>query len=224
MVKLKVVTGFVPIPGYPRSPQEWGKLLEDFGKAIDMVPKTLYLESLEKMWLLREAALWQARTKQVLKVAAADNPQKNTLAYHAVQHQKFVWLAREAQKAEEDVLVWIDAGILHVPGVTATVIQEFLNRVKTDDFAIPGCWHKDDPRCATSALNPNWRFCGGVIVVPKPVAFWLLQAVKTAVKAHWDLTSTVNWEVNTLASAERAGSISPRWYEADHNELMFTRY
>lgn len=224
--KVKVVTGFVPLPGYPRPADEWGRLIESLGNVLlqrPEMPRHMYLQRLEEMWFLDHVARWSKKAKKPPIVHHSDNPQKNTLAYHAIQHQKFYWLAKEAKDFPElDTVVWIDAGIMHVPGVTATVILDFLDRIKKDDFAIPGCWSQDDMRITDA--HPNWRFCGGVMVVPREVAVGLLLAVQQAVKAHLKLTGSVTWEVNSLASAEKAGTIKPRWYEADHSELLFTRY
>ena len=43
---------------------------------------------------------------------ASQNPAKDTLGYHAIQHQKTQWLDRTSHEFESDVLVWLDFGIL----------------------------------------------------------------------------------------------------------------
>jgi hypothetical protein len=52
----------------------------------------------------------------------------------------------------------------------------------------------------------------------------LYKAVKTAALRHIDMTKNVEWEVNTLARVEIAGQVPIRWYQADHNETLFTGY
>lgn len=69
---------------------------------------------------------------------------------------------------------------------------------------------------------PNWRFCGGLLVVPRKWAHALFREVKRDVQRHLTETRNISWEVNTLARIER--SLPIRWYQADHNETMFTNY
>lgn len=218
MGTVRVVTGYVPIPLHPRGPAEYGKLGEEmFGELIKDFPVFPFYEKLKDCWL------WEMADKMIIPPthSVADNPAKNSLEYHCVNHQKFDWLARMSDhKDVEDTLVWLDYGIGHVPGVTVAVVKEFLNRIKENDLAIPGCWTRD-----TIVLNdkvPCWRFCGGVMVVPTKQANKLYMAVRKNMRAHLQLTKNVSWEVNTLARIEPQLDI--RWYQADHNETMFTGY
>ena len=71
---------------------------------------------------------------------------------------------------------------------------------------------------------PCWRFCGGVMVVPRKKVQPLMEAVMSTVIEQVEKHAMVTWEVNTLAKAEQSGLIKPRWYQADHNETMFTGY
>ncbi len=222
MVKLKIITGYVPIIGHPRSAEEYGALGERFRELPNILIHPFYSQY---------ADCWLGRHLKTLKYSVThsigDNPQKNSEAYHVVQHQKFVWVASASIiDRVTDVFVWIDYGIFHVPGVTAKVILDFLDRVKEDDLAIPGCWQKSDPaRFPIEDQWPNWRFCGGVMVVPRSQAFPLFHAVRADVQKHLDVTHNLSWEVNTLARVEAAyPSLPLRWYQADHNETMFTGY
>ena len=72
--------------------------------------------------------------------SVADNPKKNSLAYHIVQAQKTEWLVCGAMvDPMADVFFWIDYGIFHVPGVTSHIIREFLKRANNEQtIAIPG--------------------------------------------------------------------------------------
>jgi len=220
MVSVQVVTGYVPISGHPRSAVEYGKLGEDIFRPLSAAGVYVrpYYEKLSDCWLWK----YMQSIKTPTTHSAGDNPAKNTLAYHCVQHQKFGWLLKAAiQNPKPDTLVWIDYGIGHVPGVTAAVILDFLGKIKDNDFAIPGCWEKQN--AFNNDLWPCWRFCGGVLVVPRPVVHTLYKTVKRSVREHLIQTKNVTWEVNTLARIE---PILPhlRWYKADHNETMFTGY
>ena len=222
MVKLKVVTGYVPIRNHPRPASEYAALGDKLRDALEGVPVMPYYTALDECWL-------QNYLKSVAfkpTVSVSDNPDKNTEAYHIVQHQKFAWLANASlSKDDTDVLVWMDYGIMgSIPGVTKEIIVDFLNRVREKDFAIPGCWKIEGKGQPWPDEHPCWRFCGGVMVVPKAVALPLFVAVKHNVKGTLTLTKRLSWEVNTLARLERAKVIKPRWYQADHNETMFTGY
>ena len=215
MVSVKVVTGYIPIAKHPRSAAEYGALGE---KLRDLKhPVQPYYGNVTSTWMYQMIEhlpfypTW----------SVGDNRAKNTLAYQCATHQKFQWLY-DAMKADpdSDTFVWLDYGICHVPGVTAAVINDCLDRIKEGDFAIPGCW----PKGEVDDTHPCWRFCGGLMVVPREyVQAWknLIQSVSLL---HVAATKNVTWDVNTMARAEQTGKVPIRWYQADHNETMFTGY
>lgn len=220
----QVVTGYVPIANHPRTAQEYGKLGEQIFIPLVQAGVNVkrYMEPLEMTWLHK----YVSRFKNPPKPMVADNPAKNTLAYHCVQHQKFAWLLKAAiEDPRPDVFVWLDYGIGHVPGVTPVVIGDYLDYVikNPTELSIPGCWPTTNYQ-NFDWQTPCWRFCGGVLAVPRQCVHKLHKAVKTAALAHIDHAKTVEWEVNTLARAEIKGLLPPktRWYQADHNETMFT--
>jgi hypothetical protein len=219
MNKVKVVTGYVPIKDHPRTVQEYGMLGEKLRNL--KVPVQPFYGAITSMWMYSMMeALPFAPTWSV-----GDNPQKNTLPYHCVNHQKFQWLY-EASKLDQDsdTFVWIDYGIMHVPGVTAAVINEFLDRVAKKParhvISIPGCW----PKGEVDDANPCWRFCGGLLVVPREYVQPLNNLIKAVTMLHVRVTKNITWEVNTLARAEQTGKLPFRWYAADHNQSMFENY
>ncbi len=219
---IQVVTGYVPIPYHPRTAAEYGELGEKiFGPlAAAGVDIKRYMEPLSMTWLHK----YVSRGKKPPTHSEGDNPQKNSLAYHCVQHQKFGWLLKAAiENPKIDQFVWIDYGIGHVPGVDEHVIWDFLTEVKKGDFAIPGCWTKD--HCMLTDAFPCWRFCGGVIVVPRTLVHKLYKSIKGTALDHVDKFKNVTWEVNTMAEAEAEGRLPKvRWYAADHDQTMFTNY
>jgi hypothetical protein len=156
--------------------------------------------------------------------STADNPAKNSLAYHIVQAEKSELIADAAELVPgADVIVWIDLGIFHLPGMTAGVIEDFMARAAAEEaIAIPGCWERNyqyDDR------YPMWRFCGGLLVVPREHAAALAAVMRDECKRHLRETGNLSWEVNTLARVEqRYPDLPIRWYKADHNSSMFTNY
>ena len=121
-----------------------------------------------------------------------------------------------------DVFCWIDYGIFHLPGVTERIIIDFLKRAANErTITIPGCWDKN---YTYDDANPCWRFCGGLMLVPREYIQAFDNAMQTEYR-HWLWkTGNVSWEVNTLARVEHRHPDLIWWYQADHNEQMFTRY
>lgn len=218
MPKVKVVTGYVPIPDHPRSAAAYGRLGEEcFGNLGD-VPVRSYYWPVERCWMYR----FLQHAPYRLTHSVSDNPAKNTVMYHCVNHQKFEWLHHDAMlDPEPDVFVWIDYGILHVPGITVAVIRDMLKKVVDNDLAIPGCVPKP---LTVDDQHPCWRFCGGLLVVPRTQVSKFYETVRDNAVAHIKKTRNVSWEVNTLARVEKGNTIKIRWYQADHNETMFTGY
>lgn len=223
MAKITVVTGYIPIDGHPRSPQLYRDLGAQLAEAVKgHAAMCMFTEDrLDDTWLLKFLAAHAPNPTH----SVADNPAKNTKAYHCVQHQKFSWLRRaEEHSPGTDVFVWIDYGIMHVPGVTVKVIQDFLDRVAKADFGvirIPGCW---DRQISPSKDVPCWRFCGGVMIVPKSLVKDFTRACASTAMEYIRLTDNVEWEVNTMARAETIAQLPIVWYRADHNHLMFTEF
>lgn len=222
MVRIKVVTGYVPILGHPRSVVEYGALGEKLGELATVAPVHPFYQKIEDCWLHKY--IHENNLSPTWSVG--DNPKKNSLKYQIATHQKFAFLAKAlAADQTPDTFVWIDYGIHHVPGVTTDVIKDCLGRIREHDLAIPGCWGKDDPRCSSVGdMWPNWRFCGGLMVVPREHVIPLFAAVKRQVRTHLVLTNNITWDVNNVARVEQGGVLPIRWYQADHNETMFTAY
>ncbi len=222
MSDIKLVTGYVPIANHPRSATEYGWLGESIFGNLNCENFTIhpFYEDVRSTWL--HALIEDAPFKVTPSIA--DNPAKNTLAYHCANHQKFGWLFKAAYfDPTPSTFVWMDYGIGHVPGVTAEVVQDFMDRVRPGDFAIPGCWEKEYAKENSNYLWPNWRFCGGLMVVPRDQVEKLYKAIKWEVGNHVKRTQNITWEVNSLANVEKRLP-GLRWYKADHDQTMFTNY
>ena len=226
MARTKLVTGYIPIQGHPRTAQEYGELGASLFGALDCVGGDFtihpYYETVQETWLTKYIQSLPEKVAAGLSHSTADNAAKNSLAYHCVQHQKFAWLLKAAiQDPTPDTFVWMDYGIGHVPGVTPDVVNAFMAAVKANDFAIPGCWERQG--LLVNDFFPCWRFCGGLMVVPRKKVHKLYKTMKREVAQHIANTNNITWEVNSLAHAE--ANLPPiRWYKADHNETMFTNY
>lgn len=212
--RLVVVTGYVQLPDHPRKHEEY----ESLGARLNTLraPVLPFRCSLRDCWLDEHT-----RDKDV-QHATADNPSKNTRAYHVVQHQKTAWLL-QARKIEPnaDVLIWLDYGIFHQPGITAQIIDNFLSTVRSHPrFAIPGAWEQ-----SSRAVDwPDWRFCGSTIVVPSRNAGDFHEAVHAMTLDRLTRDNYLTWEVNDWAAVEDQGNLPICWYKANHDQSQFTNY
>ncbi len=220
LAKVKVVTGYVPIHNHPRSAEEYGRLGENFRDL--KAPVQPFYGLLGTCWMTHMID----RLPFTPKWSVADNKQKNSLAYHCVQHEKFEWLYQASRTdGDADTFVWIDYGICCVPGVTMSIINDFIDRVRKDDFAIPGCWEKASyGGPAIDDKWPCWRFCGGVMVVPRQHVQNLKNLIQAVALVNAMQTKNITWEVNNLAHLEQQQKLPIRWYKSDHNETLFTEY
>ncbi len=217
---IALVTGFVPIINHPRPAKEYGELGENLFSGLkgDFFVHPFY-ETVQDTWLSKMIAALPFNVTP----SVADNPEKNSIAYHCVQAQKFAWLLQASLlHPKVKTFVWADYGLAHI-GITPEHVNEFMARVRHDDFAIPGCWTRQEAQDRYNYLWPCWRFCGGILVVPRADVRRLCMAVRQATKEHIARTKNVDWEVNALYRAEPSLP-ALRWYYADHNAQLVENY
>jgi hypothetical protein len=149
------------------------------------------------------------------------NPGKDSRQFLAVQHQKTAWVADAATITDADVLVWMDYGLLHVPGITAGMVPAFLERAAAsaprDRVGMASIW--GPPRRIPDWRSVEWWCAGGVFTVPRSMAFaWHDAVVDRAVAMR--AAGHVTWEVNTWATAwARCSNVVQPWL-CDHNETI----
>ena len=224
-MSIQLVSGFVPIEGHPRPIEEYedhfNKLLE-ITKTID---NSIYFiqHDIAACWLFEYLA-W---SKLSPTHSVADNPKKNSLAYHIVNHQKIRWLCMAAEaKPHIDTFAWVDAGILSVPGVTIDDIAYAVTAAKDEKtIVIPGCWGRPEAKLSPDS-QVNWRFCGGFFVCPRTYLADLETVFRAETMRHLRETNNLSWEVNTLQRLEAHSAIRLPiwWYKADHDKSMFRNY
>jgi hypothetical protein len=149
------------------------------------------------------------------------NPDKDTRKFHAVQHEKTSWVVNASERTDTGILVCMDYGLLHVPGITADMVPAFLERAAAsaprDRLGIASIW-------GAPFRQPDWRsvewWCaGGVFTVPRSLAFaWHDAVVDRAIAMRSE--GHVTWEVNTWATAWARWSNVARPWLCDHNETI----
>lgn len=220
-----LVSGFVPIEGHPRTTEEYEELFNKLTEVTKLIDQPIYFfqHSIDSCWLFQYLQ-W---SKLSPTHSVADNPKKNTLAYHIVNHQKLRWMCAAAEaKPHVDTLAWIDAGILSVPGVAIEDIAYAVNAAKNEKtIVIPGCWGRPEAKLSPDS-QVNWRFCGGFFVCPRTYLADFETAFRAETMRHLRETGNLSWEVNTLQRLEQYSAIRlPIWhYQADHNASMFRNY
>jgi hypothetical protein len=216
---IMAVTGYVPIENHPRSMDEYVQLGEQLNATG--IPLLALSGKLEDCWMYHYLSY---RKAQHPTHSTADNPRKNTIAYHIVQAQKSEWLTVAADlNPVPDVFVWLDMGIFHIPGMTAQIVRDFMFRAENErTIAIPGCW---DRNYEYDDRYPMWRWAGGVMIVPRQYVDAFDACMKDEYKRHLRETNNLSWEVNTLSRLERRGTALPLWhYRANHDASMLTNY
>ena len=218
--KVKVVTAFTEVPSHPRKIEEYVELGNRLKSALGTRPIQAFYYDIQDLWLTK----WlQSLPPQEppLKWAAYDNPAKNSLEWHCVQHNKVQWLADAVNMDQDaDSFVWIDYGLMGLPGMNGDYLTSFLDKIVKQDFAIPGCW----PIGEIPDNEPCWRFCGGVLIVPRQDVPNLLKAFKAVTRTYIRLKKMVSFEVNMLALVEQVHIPNLRWYLADHNASIIANY
>ena len=145
------------------------------------------------------------------------NAEKDTKEYMILICAKTEFIERAKSIVDSQHYVWIDAGISKVvssPDIITNAIQR-LEQPLLDTILIPGCWSKS----VRDYNRITWRFCGGLIVIPKQhvTSFYthVLNAVKECAADH----ELAIWEVTIWALIEHLLPI--QWELGDHNDAIF---
>lgn len=226
MNKVKVVTGYCPLPVLNVSQQRYHEL----GSALRRVWPHMQLHGgpVEQTWLYK-----YLDKKFDMCLPPSDpnpptdrfpNPETMVLS-HCVQNQKSRWLldSLEGDEDKTDIFVWIDYGVLK-QGMTVEVINYFLVTVaregSTKKISLPGISDLAplDDTCCTD------RFCGSIIIVPRDLVKRFHVEMKEMTKRRINDTHTVSWEINYLARIEQECSLPIHQYRASWGESMFTNY
>jgi len=151
-------------------------------------------------------------------IPRTDNPTKDTLAYHCVQHQKTAWLAEAAREHPGDMLLWVDLGILHVPQVTRAHVARAVGlaeRIPPDVVTLASIWGEP-----TKPIDPgviSWHCAGGVAACHASRAWTWHQSVIAEASGLLRISNRVSFEVNTWASVWLRHPTRFRSYRCDHD-------
>jgi hypothetical protein len=151
---------------------------------------------------------------------------KDGVDYMVVQHQKTAWLKAAAELTGAAFVVWVDFGIMHLPGFVDHDIVPFFERVPkaaTDRVTMPGIW-PISPQTAIDNSRVAWHVAGSVAICPGDLAGWFHAASDREARRHIEQTNQTTWEVNTWAAVARDFPERFRLYAADHDSRLFTGF
>jgi hypothetical protein len=134
---------------------------------------------------------------------------------------KIEFLQKGAVLTEDPTLIWLDMGLLKIAKNKERCI-EHLHALHTSTFAkitIPGCW-SHMPACDVNRVN--WRFCGGLLIIPRRFLSSFYDHSKNVLKDFCTLPIyKLSWETNVWSVIEYcAEKENILWYQADHNDSM----
>lgn len=229
-----IVTGYIPLPGHPKSERylELGQRLLNLGLPTDAYVGTSVADKLTTgpMTRLLPAAqqdcwAWKLVEKYKPSLPPTNNPTKDTAAFHEVQLQKSRWLASSAC-GSATLYIWVDFGILHIPGLTEDHILKFYDKVCQADpvkIGMPSIW-----ALTTSAVipyeRPNWFCAGGLLIMPDHLSGWFDAMVTNRTEKYIASSGKLTWEVNVWASILRDHPDMFHTWQCDHNETMFSGF
>jgi hypothetical protein len=155
------------------------------------------------------------------------DPVKDTVAYCVVQHQKSKWLSDAAALVDSDLLVWIDFGIFHLPQVTDDLVMDYLDVINEtaprDRITAPQAWPLTG-RPLIDWSKPAWYLLGGVMVMPTVLSGWFHDKCVQYATLQLESTGRATWEVNTWAAIARDNRNRFAFYQANHDETIFSGY
>jgi hypothetical protein len=150
------------------------------------------------------------------------NNNKDTKEFLALMNSKIEFILNASRLCTDDTFIWIDFGILKI----IHNIDNFINKLKLinekrlDKIIIPGCWGKG---YSFSFNTVNWRFCGGVLIIPKSHIESFYNYSKIILKNEYNIPNfKLTWETNIWNLIEQIyyKNDEIQWYSADHNDSI----
>jgi len=170
---------------------------------------------------LSECELYQIGMAYQGELPTHRHPTKDTKEFFSLMNTKIEFLQKGAALTEDHTLIWLDMGILKIARNKERCI-EHLRALHSSTFkkiTIPGCW-SHMPACDVDRVN--WRFCGGLLIIPRRFLSSFYDHSKNVLTDFCTLPIyKLSWETNVWSvieyCAERENIL---WYQADHNDSM----
>jgi hypothetical protein len=231
-----IITGYIPLCNNYRSNDEYIRIGQQFLNCG--LPIIAFIEDSVNIELGKQVikyssnlnSCWLTPYCNNKKLPPTDNPTKDTAQYHSIQFQKTKWISQASKLHDSQLYIWIDFGILHVPGVTIDIIKEFYKNVCLSDYngklnkiTMASIW-KLTKNSIIDFLKPNWYLAGGTFIVPRNLTDWFSDEVEKQAISYINKSGYLTWEINIWAQVIQSNSeLFQVWY-CDHNNTMFSNF
>ena len=243
-MRVKAVTGFVPLKGVKPRGGETGELtFPEYHRYADRL-KLCLGDALHvfRPWPLEACWLYQwleARGMNMDKLAvpyvAPADRFETAQAFaqsNIVQHERLRWMELVALSDPTiDVLVWLDYAVLKQGAftgkrVTEDHVWEFMRRIESttnymNDIPFPGCW---DKREQVSDTGDNWRFVGSTHIIPRKFLFEAGEWYRHECREFIKRTRTIPLDLPIWALTEQNSALPFRFYQANHDFTQLTNF
>ncbi len=229
-----IVTGYIPLQASSlyRSRdkyRELGQRLLDIrlptiafvDPSVPMVTNpaaALHPYTLESCWLINHA--------RDAKLPPTDNPGKDTAEFHTIQLQKTHWVAAASALRPSSTYIWLDFGLLHIPGAEPHLVREFYERVANANITkitMASIW----PNLLRNTIwrnRPSWYFAGGAFIVPRNLSLWFANEVQRQTLQILSETGCLTWEINVWAEIAQRNPDKFTTWPCDHDATIFTGF
>jgi hypothetical protein len=170
---------------------------------------------------LSECELYQIGMAYQGDLPTHRHPTKDTKEFFSLMNTKIEFLQKSARLTEDSTLIWLDMGILKIATNKERCIEHLraLHASTFEKITIPGCW-SHMPACDVNRVN--WRFCGGLLIIPRRFLSSFYDHSKNVLTDFCTLPIyKLTWETNVWSVIEYcAEKENIAWYQADHNDSM----
>jgi hypothetical protein len=149
-------------------------------------------------------------------------PKKDTKEFLSLMNSKIEFVLKASEISDNDTFVWVDFGILKIINNIENFINKLklINEKKFEKITIPGCWKKGH---AFSVNKVNWRFCGGILIIPKKYIQSFYDYSKITIDEFCSLPDLkLTWETNIWNIIEERyfKNDEIHWYSANHDDRI----
>jgi hypothetical protein len=170
---------------------------------------------------LSECELYQIGMAYQGDLPTHRHPTKDTKEFFSLMNTKIEFMKKAASLTDDPTLMWLDMGLLKIATHKERCIERLraLHTSAFEKITIPGCW-SHMPACDVNRVN--WRFCGGLLIIPRRFLERFYDHSKNVLTDFCTLPIyKLSWETNVWSVIEYcAEKENILWYQADHNDSM----
>jgi hypothetical protein len=148
-------------------------------------------------------------------------PEKDTKEFFSLMNTKIEFIMRTSEICEDETFIWVDFGLLKIVKSKDRFINKLkaINQQTFDKIVMPGCWGFGRP---FSVETPNWRFCGGLFVMPRKHICDFFEHSRNVLRDFCTMPIyKLTWETNVWNIVEYFSCKDKiQWYFADHDDSI----